>query len=309
MPKSKHRRKKKGAPPAAAAAGSRSALPLPDRRAMEGVLARFGGRPAAESPVQAAQEVMYDAWDATESRRRIALARKALAISPLCADAYVLLAEEWADSVDEVLRLYRMGVEAGEKALGKEAFEEDVGHFWSILETRPYMRARCGLARALWSTGARDAAIQHYRDMLRLNPNDNQGIRHLLAACLLQLERDEELAQLLREYEGDALAAWTYTKVLAAYRRTGDDDESRRLLVEALKWNEHVLDYLTGKKKPPRCLPPYVTFGGEDEAAHYVADFGVGWRRTSGALQWLASVAPSLVAEARRLRPRPARPG
>ena len=39
---------------------------------------------------------MYEAWEQTTSRSRIALARKALGISPLCADAYVLLAEEAA---------------------------------------------------------------------------------------------------------------------------------------------------------------------------------------------------------------------
>jgi hypothetical protein len=29
--------------------------------------------------------------------------------------------------------------------LGKQAFEEYVGHSWGLLETRPYMRAREGL--------------------------------------------------------------------------------------------------------------------------------------------------------------------
>jgi hypothetical protein len=30
-------------------------------------------------------------------------------------------------------------VAAGERSLGPKAFEEDAGHFWGILETRPYM--------------------------------------------------------------------------------------------------------------------------------------------------------------------------
>ena len=47
-----------------------------------------------------AQDEMYEAWERTTSRSRIALARKALGISPLCADAYVLLAEE-ARSIEE----------------------------------------------------------------------------------------------------------------------------------------------------------------------------------------------------------------
>jgi len=45
----------------------------------------------------------------------VALAHKALTISPLCADAYVLLAEEQAKSAEEALEYYRKGVEAAEQ--------------------------------------------------------------------------------------------------------------------------------------------------------------------------------------------------
>jgi Tetratricopeptide repeat len=41
------------------------------------------------------------------------------------------------------------------------------------------MRARAGLAATLDALGDVEAAIGHYRDMLRLNPGDNQGIRYL----------------------------------------------------------------------------------------------------------------------------------
>ena len=77
--------------------------PLPDRRGMEGFMAGlFGGRHGSD-PTEAAQDIMYEAWEATTRSKRIALARKALEVSPLCADAYVLLAEEEARSGEEVL--------------------------------------------------------------------------------------------------------------------------------------------------------------------------------------------------------------
>lgn len=76
-----------------------------------------------------AQDIMYDAWEADTRKQRVALARKALAVSPRCADAYVLLAQETARTVDEALDLYRKGVEAGKLALGDAAFEQDAGHF------------------------------------------------------------------------------------------------------------------------------------------------------------------------------------
>ena len=161
---------------------------VPKAPAFEGFMKGFGGR-----PVDQAQDVMYKAWECGDPKQRIALAREALEISPLCADAYVLLAEEAARSQEDALAYYKQAVEVGAEALGPNAFQEYAGHFWGFLETRPYMRARVGLAEALWVTGKRDEAIKHFKEMLGLNPGDNQGIRYILASKLLEMGRIEDL--------------------------------------------------------------------------------------------------------------------
>ena len=166
-----------------------AAAALPDRRAMESFLAAIAGRRGDDATAKA-QDVMYEAWERTTPHSRIALARKALGISPLCADAYVLLAEEAARSIKEARDYYAKGVEVGELALGPRRFKEYAGHFWGFLETRPYMRARAGLAGTLVQLGDVAGALAHYRDMLKLNPNDNQGIRYVLAGCLLRQDDD-----------------------------------------------------------------------------------------------------------------------
>jgi tetratricopeptide (TPR) repeat protein len=215
----------------------------------------------------------------------------------------VLLAEESARSLAEARDLYARGVEAGELALGPRCFKQDVGHFWGLLETRPYMRARCGLAQMLWAAGERDAAIAHYRDLLRLNPNDNQGIRDLLAACLLTIGDDAGLAQLLRQYDEDAGTTWLYTKALLSFRTGGDGKPARALLAQALESNAHLPAYLAGDKKVPRALPAYVTWGGEDEAGEYARAFGMAWKATPGAVDWLV-LASIEQAPPRKRRPR-----
>ena len=186
---------------------------LPDRRAMESYLAAIGAR-SRDDAIAKAQEVMYEAWDRATSRSRIALAHKALAISPLCADAYNLLAEEAATPA-EARDLYARGLEAGELALGPEGFEEYEGHFWGFLETRPYMRARHGLALTLLDLGEEEAAVEHFRAMLKLNPGDNQGIRYLLLGCLLRRDDAAAVKELLAAYEdewsatGSILGRWS----------------------------------------------------------------------------------------------------
>ena len=293
MPISKKPRSKAVVKPSPKAPAS-----LPDRRAMESFLATIAGRRGDDATAKA-QDVMYEAWEQNTSRSRIALARKALAISPLCADAYVLLAEE-APSIEEARDFYAKGVEAGELALGPRGVKEYAGHFWGFLETRPYMRARAGLAGTLQQLGDVDAALAHYRDMLKLNPNDNQGIRYVLAGALLRQDDYSALKDLLAAHE-DGSAFWLYTQALLAFRESSDG-QAAALVKDAWSANEHVPAILAGTTAVVSSNDGYVTMGGPDEASYYVTECGAAWHRTPGAVAWLTKLATTL-APKRRTRP------
>jgi tetratricopeptide (TPR) repeat protein len=243
--------------------------------------------PEAQTPLEEAQEIMYEAWDARSSSKRVKLAKKALSISPDCADAYVLLAEESAKTVARAIQFYEQGVAAGERAIGPEAFEEYEGHFWDVMETRPYMRARQGLANSLWSAGYIDEAVKHFEDMLRLNPNDNQGIRYYLVDIYLETENDDALRQLLKRYKDDYSAQWFYTQALMAYKQYTGGVRADKKLNAALDYNPFVPDYLLGRKRMPAQLSPYITPRNEDEAISYVFSALSVWFSTPGALDWL----------------------
>lgn len=232
------------------------------------------GGPVHSKPRDAldeAQELIYQAWE-LEGRERVELAYQALEICEDCADAYIILAEEVASSRKEMLRLYQQAVEAGRRALGEKVFKESVGHFWGLVSTRPYMRALCGLAQCLWSMGKKREAIEKYYELLRLNPNDNQGIRYLLINCLLEMGRNEEARKLLKRYEDDPTACWAYSEALLTYRDEGASSKADSLLKKAFDCNPHVPAYLLRKKKLPAELPMTVGFGDESEAVDYAAD-------------------------------------
>lgn len=250
--------------------------------------------PQAKTPLDKAQAVMYDAWEAGSRRQRIRLARKALTISLDCADAYVLLAEESAETVEEAKEFYEAGVQAGERALGEEAFAHYEGKFWGVTETRPYMRAREGLAACLWTMEQRAEAISHYQEMLRLNPGDNQGIRYTLLLCLLEAGNVKEATRLLKAYRGEPTAIWLYSAALLSFTIGGPTRRANRQLREALRANPHVPDYLLGRRRVPRELPPYVGFGDETEAASYVVEAAHFWSRQEGAIDWLRQVESEL---------------
>ena len=257
-----------------------------DRRAMEGSMQMFGSR--FEDPKEnRAQEMMYAAWEEQNPAKRINLAHQAIAISPNCADAYVLLAEEEADTLGRALEYYQKGVEAGEQALGEAFFDENVGYFWGLLETRPYMRARAGLANTLWDFGKKEDALAHYREMLRLNPGDNQGIRYSLMILLMELNRNDEVDTLLGEHEDDWSSEWRYTQVLRAFQKEGDSPAAQEALEEALEQNPHVPNYLTGAKRIPNRLPELISPGRESEAVSYASTHLNFWRKTRGVVTWL----------------------
>jgi tetratricopeptide (TPR) repeat protein len=242
-----------------------------------------------ETPLDQAQDIMYQAWDTRSRTQRIKLAKQALAISADCADAYVMLAEESARNPEEALDFYRQGVEAGERAIGDE-FEDLVEHFWGVIETRPYMRARAGLADALWTLGERKQAIGHMQEMLRLNPNDNQGMRYILINWLLETAQENEVDELLKRYPGDYSATWLYSQALHLFRRSGAGKQANAQLAEAVKYNSHVPVFLLMRKPFPSQMPGYYSPGDENEALDYVLGARSAWVQTDGALMWLREV-------------------
>ena len=291
MPISKKPRKKKKPTKASKSGNIVPFSPLTDPRGMEGFMANLFGAETNTDPINAAQNIMYDAWDASDPKERLALARKALQISPHCADAYVLLAEETSRTREEALAYYQQAVDAAVEALGPSAFEEYTGRFWGFLETRPYMRARAGLAEALWATGEKDAAIQHFKEILELNPGDNQGIRYILAAKLLDIGRMADLKMLLEVYKAEFLADVQYTRALVAYV----ENESDAVDIAQLAWkaNQHVPGMLSGRT-PMIGLTNYITMGGQDEASSYIEANGKAWSRTPGAIKWLEDATKGL---------------
>ena len=242
--------------------------------------------PRRLTPLEQAQELVYDAREAARPEQRVKLAREALAISADCADAYVVLAEDAAQSTEEVCEYSRLGVAAGERALGKDFFEENAGDFWGLIQTRPYMRARWSLAQSLWALGDRAKAIEHAQDMLRLNPDDNQGVRWVLGCWLLATGRDGQVEELFARYEKRSTFA-LYGTTLLRFRRSGPSPEAEEALDLARGKNPHVPDYLTGRRRLPNTMPSSIVLGRESEAVHYVVDAIDAWRQTPGALQWL----------------------
>ena len=260
------------------------------------------GKPIPDEPAQTdlrrAQDIVYDAWDVGSRKGRIKMARQALAISADCADAYNILADEDAKTLEERRDLYKKGIEAGTRALGDEFFKDMAGHFWGHVPARPYMRSRAGFMEALWELGGHDDAIIEAKEILALNTGDNQGIRYLYITYLAELGLYKELEDFMDNggYFDDCGAEWIYTLALLSFVKHGVSKESSKCLKTALERNKYVLAYLIGIKSIPLELPDRITMGGEDEAYCYADRGRAGWKKVPGAIEWLKAQAGLMTA-------------
>ena len=72
-----------------------------------------------------------------------------------------------------------------------------------------------------------------------------------------------------------------------SFVNNGDSAKANNDLKVALKSNQYVPEYLTGKKNIPNVLPDRITMGGEDEGFYYASRYIKGWQKVAGAIDWL----------------------
>ncbi|CAG9944815.1 unnamed protein product [Clonostachys rosea f. rosea IK726] len=83
----------------------------------------------------------------------------------------------------------------------ENVFQTGVGHFWGIVETRDYMRARFAAANALLQVDTKRAvenALEHFNEMIRLCRHDNQGVRDIIPHAQLRLGQEQECYRFLK---------------------------------------------------------------------------------------------------------------
>jgi tetratricopeptide (TPR) repeat protein len=229
--------------------------------------------PNSDDPV----DRLLDAAEILGGRRSVLLARRALALRPECAQAYLLLAEVTPDPA-QALNLYDRARVFAERDLEPE--EEGVALDYVL-------RAHDGMAVALCALDRLEEAVMHLRELLRLDPEDLFEARDRLACTLLLLGRDEEAADLIAGSPEEGSIPQVYTRVLLAFRREGDVPVARQALRDALRVNALVPGALLPRAE--LSLPESFVFADDEhDAAEYAKLAGTVWQRTPGALAWLA---------------------
>ncbi len=178
--------------------------------------------------------------------------------------------------------------------LGRDLLE------WSWLENRPFLRClEEYMLLGRYAMGEMDEAVELAKELLALNPRDDQGVRSMALSWLLRLGRDEEALSLSDAYPEDFEAETAYGRPLAFFRlgRAAEAEAALRgamdrlplVAAELLKARHH---------KPESLRPGYQTIGGADQAYYYWQNDGALWQRSQGALNWLRRVRDEAIAPA-----------
>jgi tetratricopeptide (TPR) repeat protein len=184
-------------------------------------------------------DLLDEAYDTISKIRAKKLARQALEIWPYNIDAEGFIADFEENQIKK-LSLYEKIVKKATMLLESEELfdEENIGHFWGIIETRPYMRARAKKITILEDLGRYTEAIREYEEMLRLCRSDNLGLRYKLMALYCMLEKFDECEKLYKQYNEES--AYMLFLMAFVYFKKGDYRKSKKYIMELNICNKYV---------------------------------------------------------------------
>ncbi len=174
------------------------------------------------------------AEEADTEEEAIKYARKALKLNPYCLDAELIIAHAKSETIDDFKKNLEKLIQKGEKQLAERniSMEEDAGHFYGILETRPYMRIRKAYLEVLLEMGRFGRAVNEAEGLLQLCESDNLGVRYTLMALYSYFEEEGKALELYRKYKEDT--AFMLLPLIALYYKM-DDSRKMRTYISKLK--------------------------------------------------------------------------
>ena len=161
---------------------------------------------------------------------------------------------------------------------------------WLCHENRPALRILAAEAFELHEYDEPEA-MARMQQLLRLNPNDNHGLRDLVVNLHLEHGEDKEALAVIAKYPDDNMTALCFGKVLALYR-LGDIAHATAALKAANKLKPKIVKFLLpARKAEPKSSAYGIQIGGDDEAWQYREEMRDIWMSVPGAMEWLKRMA------------------
>lgn len=220
-------------------------------------------------------DLLFEAYEEPIKSKAIKLAKQALEINPDNIDAENFITKFETNTIKK-LGKYKETLDKEQAKLEKEDFfnKENIGIFWGLIETRPYMRTKHSYMLTLMELGRYTEAIKQGEELLELCESDNLGIRYLIMGLYTVLERFEECDKIYNKYSDDSTFMLFPLSIM--YYKKGDYKKCKKILKEIQENNEYLLNYLIGRKKFTKTKVEYIEINGtyswgSEEEAYFIA--------------------------------------
>lgn len=159
-------------------------------------------------------------WENDSPQEIRETAKRALKIDPASCDAYIVLAQLEEEPENEE-RYLKQAVEAGrsQHAALIETIPKEGPGLWGIHEARPFLRAMYEQGDFHRRHLQMEKCRATFEEVLRLNPGDNQGIRHELVN-LFAMDGDwKSVDEILERYRDEPSCSFAFTRALSAFQK------------------------------------------------------------------------------------------
>ncbi len=151
---------------------------------------------------------------------------------------------------------------------------------WYNIEHRDYMRGLLAMAVLSEEAGNLPEAIQGYRDLVKMNPNDNQGVRYPLMSALMKDNDYPGAQEIVDQYHSeDGTAMMDFAAALCALNREGNTEDVRAMFGGvANPYLSDVIRQARHRGKGPEVQGTHYALGSPDEALVIVDTFPMCWK-------------------------------
>lgn len=225
------------------------------------------------TPLDDAYEILEKAQNAKTEKEAIKLAKKAYEKSQECFDAILFQCDLEENGIKR-MKLLDEGLEFEKNRLIKEKYfdKENIGQFYGLFETRPYIRGLVIKAEYLLEEGKLRQAESVCREVLRLNKHDNMGARYLLMAIYATLEEENNMLKLYKKYPEEDLEM--IFPLFALYYKIGNDKKAKEYLKRVDKCNSNFVKFFNGTiKENEKVQPGYYSRGDSSEIFMYLSRY------------------------------------
>jgi tetratricopeptide (TPR) repeat protein len=220
-----------------------------------------------------AYELLEKAENAKTKEQAIKYAKEAYEMCPDCFDA-VLFQVDIEDNPIKRWKLLNEGLEIEKTRLENQGYfkKENIGIFYGIFETRPYIRGLYNKVDYLLLDGKVKQAQEVCKEILKLNENDNLGARYFLMAIYAYFEEENDMLKLYKKYPEEDLEMLFPLFVL--YYKQGNDKKAKEYLNRINKVNPHLLKFYKGTMKKAKDIPEdHYALGDPSEVIMYLRTY------------------------------------